>query len=105
MPTVVISPFARRGFVSHQTFDHTSVLKMIEWRWGLEPLTPRDRSASNLAAVLDFANPDTSSRAYVVDPFVPSGCAAADTETSGSEFSEWPTLKQAALAAGWDVPR
>ncbi len=40
VPTVVISPFARRGHVSHQTFDHTSILKMIEWRWGLKPLTP-----------------------------------------------------------------
>jgi len=105
VPTVVISPFARRGHISHRTFDHTSILKMIEWRWGLKPLTPRDQHAHNLASVLDFANPDTSTPSYVVDPFVPSGCAAAGTETSGSEFSEWPALKQAALAAGWDLPR
>ena len=93
MPTVVISPFARRGHVSHQTFDHTSILKMIEWRWGLKPLTPRDQHAHNLATVLDFANPDTSTPAYAVDPFMPSGCAAADTETSGTEFYEWPALE------------
>ena len=105
VPTVVISPFARRGHISHQTFDHTSILKMIEWRWGLKPLTPRDQHAHNLATVLDFANPDTTTPSYAVAPFVPSGCAAADTETSGSEFSEWPALKQAALAAGWDLPR
>jgi phospholipase C len=105
VPTVVISPFARRGHISHQTFDHTSILKMIEWRWGLKPLTPRDQHAHNLATVLDFANPDTSTPAYAVDPFVPSGCAAGDTETSGAEFYEWPALKQAALAAGWDLPR
>ena len=105
VPTVVISPFARRGHLSHQTFDHTSILKMIEWRWGLKPLTPRDQHAHNLATVLDFANPDTTTPSYTVDPFVPSGCAAADTETSGAEFSEWPALKQAALAAGWDLPR
>ena len=87
VPTVVISPFARRGHISHQTFDHTSILKMIEWRWGLKPLTPRDQHAHNLATVLDFANPDTSTPGYAVDPF------------------EWPALKQAALAAGWDLPR
>jgi phospholipase C len=81
------------------------VLKMIEWRWGLQPLTPRDRTARNIATVLDFANPDTSAPAYTVAPFTPSGCAVADTETSGAEFSEWPALKQAALAAGWDLPR
>ena len=100
VPTVVVSPFARRGFVSHAVYDHASILKMIEWRWRLEPLTPRDRHARNLARVLDFANPDSTAPAYVVDPFVPSGCAVADTETSGSEFSEWPAMKQAARAAG-----
>ena len=78
---------------------------MIEWRWGLAPLTPRDAPARNIAEVLDFADtPTPSAPAYVVDPFVPSGCAAADTETSGSEYSEWPALKQAARAAGWDLP-
>ena len=104
VPTIVISPFARRGFVSHQTFDHTSVLKMIEWRWHLKPLTPRDRHAPNLATALDFANPDTSTTAYSVHPFTPSGCATAN-ETDGSEYHEWPAIRDAALAAGWDLPR
>jgi phospholipase C len=104
VPTVVISPFARRGFVSHQTFDHTSILKMIEWRWRLKPLTPRDRHAHNLATALDFENPDTSSDTYHVDPFTPSACAMAD-DLDGSEYSEWPAIRDAARAAGWDLPR
>ena len=45
---------ARRGHVSHHVYDHTSVLKMIEWRWGLKPLTPRDKAARNMAESLDF---------------------------------------------------
>jgi len=57
VPCLVISPLARRGFVAHQQYDHTSVLSMIEWRWRLEPLTVRDRSANNLAHVLDFSRP------------------------------------------------
>ena len=36
-------------------YDHTSILKLIEWRWGLKPLTPRDHYARNLAPALDFA--------------------------------------------------
>jgi phospholipase C len=104
VPTVVISPFARRGMVSHATFDHTSILKLIEWRWGLKPLTPRDRDARNLARVLDFENPDTTSPTYVVDPFVTAGCSAA-AGTSGAESAEWGPLKRAARAEGWDVPR
>ena len=104
VPTVVISPFARRGHVSHRTFDHTSILKMIEWRFGLKPLTPRDQHAHNLASVLDFANPDLSSTAYAVPPFTPSPCAAV-AETTGSEYQEWPALKKYLLDQGWKLAR
>jgi phospholipase C len=31
-PSAIISPFAKRGRVVHTHFDHTSVLKLIEWR-------------------------------------------------------------------------
>jgi phospholipase C len=42
------------GYVAHQSLDHCSVLKMIEWRWGLPPLSVRDAAAINLAEVLRF---------------------------------------------------
>jgi phospholipase C len=105
VPTVVISPFARRGHVSHQTFDHTSILKMIEWRWGLEPLTPRDKHAHNLASVLDFATPDTSTTAYDVPPFTPTPCATVTAGAEGSEYQEWPALKKYLVDHGWKLPR
>ena len=66
VPTIIVSPFAR-GNPSNPTinsliYDHTSVLKLIEWRWGLAPLTARDASSdvANLAYALNFAAPDTS---------------------------------------------
>jgi len=55
VPTVIASPFTKGNPSSPQVndlvFDHTSVLKLIEWRWGLAPLTPRDASKdiNNLA--------------------------------------------------------
>jgi len=55
VPCILISPFARRGRVAHGTYDHTSILKLVEWRWGLEPLSMRDAQANNLAAALDFS--------------------------------------------------
>lgn len=55
VPCLLISPFARRGHVAHGLYDHTSVLKMIEWRWGLEALSVRDARAANLAGALDFS--------------------------------------------------
>ena len=55
VPTVVASPFSlgnpANSRVSAWVFDHTSVLKLIEWRWALVPLSPRDASSdvNNLA--------------------------------------------------------
>jgi phospholipase C len=36
---IVVSPYARRGFVDHTYTDHVSILKFIEANWGLPPLT------------------------------------------------------------------
>jgi phospholipase C len=58
IPCILVSPFARRGRVAHGTYDHTSILKLAEWRWGLEPLSVRDAQAANLAAALDFSRPN-----------------------------------------------
>jgi phospholipase C len=55
VPALVISPFARRGYVATGVYDHTSILKLIEWRFGLAPLSKRDATANNLAEVLDFS--------------------------------------------------
>jgi phospholipase C len=55
IPAVLISPFARRGHVAHGVYDHTSVLKLLEWRFGLAPLSQRDAEARNLAEALDFS--------------------------------------------------
>jgi phospholipase C len=54
VPCLVISPYARRRYIAHGIYDHTSILKMIEWRWNLKPLSVRDASANNIANVLDF---------------------------------------------------
>jgi phospholipase C len=54
VPTLIISPFARRGFVDHATQDTTAILKFIETRWSLPPLTSRDAAANNLLSALDL---------------------------------------------------
>jgi phospholipase C len=66
VPNLIVSPFAKRGFISSQQFDHTSILKMIEWRFGLSPLTIRDQTANNLAEALDFARPNVGFNTYPV---------------------------------------
>jgi phospholipase C len=76
VPCVVISPYARRNFIAHGQYDHTSILKMIEWRFGVPPLTIRDETANNLAEVLDLATPDVSAPAFTV-PSGPFGAPCA----------------------------
>ena len=57
VPTLVVSPYARRGVVEHGEYDHASILALIEWRWGLAPLTERDRRARPFLEAFDFAQP------------------------------------------------
>ena len=61
VPCVVVSPFAPAQIVHDGPYEHSSVLKMIEWRWGLEAMTARDLNARNLAEVLDFSIARTDS--------------------------------------------
>lgn len=70
VPTMVISPFAPIGGVPHGVYDHASILKLVEWRFGLAPLTKRDAAANNLAGVLDFSAPNAGATPVtaVADP-------------------------------------
>jgi phospholipase C len=66
VPVLIISPYAQRGFVAPGQYDHTSILKMIEWRFGLPALTVRDETAKNLAEALDFSAPNLAAPVFNV---------------------------------------
>ncbi|WP_347110828.1 alkaline phosphatase family protein [Paenarthrobacter sp. S56] len=101
VPALVVSPRARRRYVAHDVYDHTSVLKAIEWRWNLAPLTPRDQAARNIAEVLDFsAPPNLAAPTYLVPPFV---AGPACTPVGPPEAEEWSGLRDKALADGWKI--
>jgi phospholipase C len=54
IPAVTVSPWVRRGHVSHSIFGFESILKMIEYRFGIDPLTRRDAYAQTIAHSFDF---------------------------------------------------
>jgi phospholipase C len=54
VPTIVISPFARRHFVDHARYETLSILALIERRWGLLPLGGRDARADPLTGAFEF---------------------------------------------------
>ena len=49
VPAIVISPYARQGYVDHTQHDTLSILKTIEQRFQLAPLSQYDAQASSLA--------------------------------------------------------
>ena len=54
VPTLLISPFAKRGFIDHTVMDTTAIAKLIETRYGLAPLGTRDAASPDLTEALDF---------------------------------------------------
>jgi phospholipase C len=133
IPTIVASPWSRGGDgsedrgddqgqdrgegdgprVKHLVTDHTSILKLIEWRWGLPHLTARDASSDigNLAEALDFHDPHLEVPPLPM-PSVsppgscPSGPAPVGTGRGAEEAgagNEWRRLLRSDLAAGWRI--
>jgi phospholipase C len=57
VPCLVFSPYGRAGFIDHTVNDHTSILKFIETRHGLTPLSSRDTQANDFMEAFDFSTP------------------------------------------------
>ena len=105
VPMIVVSPYARPGYVSHTYTDHVSLLKFIERNWGLEPLSARS---------LDRL-PDPISRRR--DPYVPSNRLAigdmfdyfdfndAHAAAAPPRFAGEGRRQGARLARRWDLLR
>jgi phospholipase C len=64
VPALLVSPYARQGFIDHTELDHTSFLKFIEQNWGLRPLATRDAHANSFMSAFDFSRPPA--RAVIV---------------------------------------
>jgi phospholipase C len=116
VPAVIASPFSLGQpddpKVKGMTFDHTSILKMIEWRFGLAPLTARDASndIQNLARALNFRHPNAAVPALPPPapepPFEP--CIQPDPPPQGGlsdSRNPWPGLRGSGLLQGWNLPQ
>jgi len=57
VPLVVISPFAKKHFVGHHVYDHTSITRFIEARFTMPAMTKRDANAEAPWEMFDFDNP------------------------------------------------
>jgi phospholipase C len=115
VPTIVASPWTRSGDdhdhdhdhdhgprIHSHLYDHTSVLKLIEWRWQLPNLTLRDAPDSNIANLvhaLDFRNhnPRVPELPRPIAPVV-APCAPA---FAGDRL--WKSLRESPVAKDWKL--
>jgi phospholipase C len=67
VPAVVVSPYAKRNYVSRVVHDHTSILKLVETKYNLPALTDRDAAADALLDCIDLG----SSPAFAKPPPLP----------------------------------
>jgi phospholipase C len=113
VPVVVVSPFTRgtnpaTPQINSGLYDHTSVLKLIEWRYNLPPLTSRDASdqIGNVAFALDLRNPNYSVPALpVVDAPIPTPCGLFELGNEiDNESYDFQKLLRSELTAGWKLP-
>jgi phospholipase C len=81
IPGVAISPYARRGHVSHMTVTHESILKLVAYRFGLGYLSKRHRYASNIGRSFDWEHPNFD------PPSLPHPAAPVTTSCSAQGFS------------------
>jgi phospholipase C len=85
IPAFAVSPYVRRDHVEHTTYGFESILKMIEYRFGLKPLTTRDAKANNIARSFDWESkprlklPHLPRPAHIVSQACPAPAAAART--------------------------
>jgi len=128
IPVVIASPWTRGTAasprVSSMLFDHASVLKFIEWRWGLGTLSPRDAGSdvNNLALALDFSSAAQTALPTLPNPMAPSigaPCAANPSgafglartgtssplaaSTTGDDDNEWLAIRELAIKYGFPL--
>ena len=89
VPMILISPYARRGFIDHTVMDHTSILRFISDNWGLPYLTLREARAGNLTGAFNFTG-------------LPVALSAAQAPASPAAWAGWGGSPAAAEVADRD---
>lgn len=124
VPTILVSPFAQNLRLAKTVFEHSAIPKLVEWRFGLPSMTPRDAASANIASVLDF-RPHRRRRPTITVPPDPghlpclSAATMATSASQGTSVAErssslpqhniddegatWADLKDSGLLKHWDL--
>jgi phospholipase C len=83
VPFTLVSPWARKDFVSHDVYDHTSILKLVETKWNLPALTFRDANAAPLLDLLDLRRPSFATPPKLAQPLAVTDPSALTCSVNG----------------------
>jgi phospholipase C len=83
VPFVLVSPWARQNFVSHEIYDHTSILKLVETKWNLPALTYRDANAAAMLDMLDLHRPSFATPPKLAQPLAVADPSALTCSVTG----------------------
>ncbi len=87
VPMIVISPFARKGYIDDAEGEFSTPLRFIADNWGLSYLTPRIERTHNFEHVFDYSrNPRTDAQ-----PLEKIGtCYGTPWKFPGADYPGWP---------------
>jgi len=83
VPCALVSPWARADYVSHQVFDHTSILALVESKWNLTAMTHRDANASPMLDMLDLTSPAFLTPPALAKPLLDTDPGALKCDVTG----------------------
>ena len=83
VPCVVVSPWSRPDYISHQIFDHSSICALAEYKWNLPAMTYRDANANAMLDMLDLSAPAFLTPPTLAPPLLDTDPNALACDTSG----------------------
>jgi phospholipase C len=83
VPFAIVSPWARPRYVSHRTFDHTSICALVEAKWNLPAMTFRDANANVMLDMLDLRRPAFLTPPPLAQPLLDTDPNASACDVSG----------------------
>ncbi len=73
VPMMLVSPYAKKHYVGHQVYDHTSIIRFIQARFILPAITARDANALAPWDMFDFTQTPSAAPSFTVPPIDQSG--------------------------------
>jgi phospholipase C len=111
VPTMVIGPYAKQGYVSNVQYDHTSTIKHLANAFALPPLTMRSDNANDLADCIDLERleagepgaPITLPAVEIDETTLPASCSGSSFRTVDYDHDilRWADADRATFAK-WD---